>query len=143
MGGTSVSIEQLALVPVVGTATELDVLYHGLAPHAVRVDVMELDEGPLVAASPTLAYESADTAVTQPHRALNLGRNIATAPSRATTGSRPVRRRELLPDQIFEQRRQRPIDDFRRSPLGMAWRSRSWARRSFSRVWALAVNRMS
>ena len=56
------SVEQLALVPVVGTATELDVLYRGFAPHAVRVDMMELAKGPLVAASPALAHERARTA---------------------------------------------------------------------------------
>jgi len=55
--GTPVPIEQLAFVRVVGAAPKLNVLYRGLAPHAVRVEMMELDEGPLVAASPALAHD--------------------------------------------------------------------------------------
>jgi len=37
-------VEQFALERVVRTAPELDVLRRGLAPPAVRVHVMELDE---------------------------------------------------------------------------------------------------
>ena len=112
------SEEQLALVPVVGTATELNVLYRGLAPHAVRVDVMEFDEGPLVAASPVLAHEGAGAMVTEPRRATDLGRDVAAAESRAATRPRPFRRCELLLGQVFEQRRQRPIDDLRQISVG-------------------------
>jgi len=108
-----VSVEQLAFVLVVGTAAELDVLDRGLAAHAMRIDVMEFDKRPLVAPPPALAHESAATAVTQPDRALNLGRDIAAAGIGAATGPWPLRRRELLPSHVFEQRRQRPIDDLR------------------------------
>jgi len=79
----------------------------------MRVDVMELHEGPLVAASAALAHESAGAMVTEPHRAPDLGRDIPTTGSRTATGSWPLRRRELLSGQVFEQRRQRPIDDLR------------------------------
>ena len=71
-------VEEHALVRVVGTAAELNVLYRGLPSDAMRVDVMELHEGPLVAASPALAHESAGAMVTEPHRALDLGRDIPT-----------------------------------------------------------------
>jgi hypothetical protein len=97
----------------VGTATELDVLYRGFAPHAVRIDMMELDEGPLVAASPALAHERAGAVVTERRAAPDLGRDVAAAGSRAATRPRRLRRRELLLGQVFEQRRQRPIDDLR------------------------------
>ena len=92
----------------------MDVLYCGLAPHAVRVDVMELDKGPLVAASPALAHESADAAVAEPYRTPDLGRDIPTTGSGTATGPRPFRRRELLSGQVFEQRRRRPIDNLRK-----------------------------
>jgi hypothetical protein len=44
LGRTRVSIEEHALVSLVGTAAELNVLHRGLAPHAVRVDVMEFEK---------------------------------------------------------------------------------------------------
>jgi len=116
--GTPVSVEQLALVRVVRAAAELDILYRGLAPDPVRVDVMKLDESPLVAPSPALAHESAGTAVTEPDRTLDLGRDIPTTGSRAATGPRPLRLRELFPGQLFQQRRQRPIDDLRQVSRG-------------------------
>jgi len=95
-----------------GTAAELNVLYRGLASHAVRGDVMELAKSRFVTASPSLAYESADTAVAEPDRAPDLGRDIPTTGSGAAAGPRPLGRRELLSGQVFEQSCQRSIDDF-------------------------------
>src|SRR3989442_14908387 len=94
---TPVSVEQLALVRIVGSAAELDVPNRGTASHAMRFDVMELDERRPVAPSPFLADERAGTTVTGPHRAHHLGRDVPAAGSRAATGPRPLRRRELLP----------------------------------------------
>jgi hypothetical protein len=108
-----VSVEQLAFVLVVRSAAELDVAYRGLAPDAMRVDVMELGKGCRVATAPTPAHESAGSAVTDPNRAPDLGRDIPAAGSRAATGPRPRRRREPLPGQVLEQRRQCPIEHFR------------------------------
>src|SRR5437870_928555 len=94
---TPVSIEQLALECVVGTTAELNVLDRSLASHAIRLHVMELDEGLLVATSPALAREGAGTAVTDPHHAPDLGRDMPAAGSRTATGPRPIRHRALLP----------------------------------------------
>ena len=94
----------------------MDVLYRDLAPDGVRLHVMELDKGPCVAASPALAHEGADTVVTEPHPAPDLGRDVPAAASRAATGPRTLRRREFLSGQILEQQRQGPIHDLRQVP---------------------------
>jgi len=77
----------------------------------MRVDVMEFDEGPLAASPPTPANECTGTAVTQPDRAPHLGRDIPAARSGAVTGPWSLRGCELLARHVFEQRRQRAIDD--------------------------------
>src|SRR6267378_107194 len=112
------SIEELAFVLVVRATAELDVVHRGFASHAMRVHVMELDEAPLVAAPPSPAQERAGTAVTQPHRSPDLGRDIPAATRRTATGPRSRRRREFLPSQVLEQRRQRAIEHFREIPGG-------------------------
>jgi hypothetical protein len=84
----------------------------------VRIDVMELNEGSLVATSPALAHESAGPPVTPPHHTSHLGRDVSPARSRTATGLRPLRRREFLPREVFEQHRQRPIDDLAEVPAG-------------------------
>ena len=82
----------------------------------MRVDVIKLDEGPLVAPSAALADESTPAAVTRPDHAPHVSRDVPAAASRATTGPWPLRRREFLSGQIFEQHRQRSIDDLRQVP---------------------------
>jgi hypothetical protein len=82
----------------------------------MRVDVIKLDEGPLVAPSPVLADEGACALVTRPDHSPDLGRDIPAAGSRTPTGSRPLGRGELLPGQLLEQHRQRSIDDLRQVP---------------------------
>lgn len=105
------SVVPLAFVGVVRTTQKPDVSDRRLASHAVRVDVMELNERPLIAASPALAHESAGTTITPPHRALDLGRDITAARRGTATGPRPFRGCELLPGQVFEESRERPIED--------------------------------
>jgi hypothetical protein len=78
----------------------------------MRVDVIKLDEGPLVAPSPVLADEGACALVTRKDRSPDLGRDIPAAGSRTPTGPRPLGRGELSPGQLLEEHRQRPIDDF-------------------------------
>ncbi len=78
---------------------------------------MELEEPPLGAAATLMAHEGAPAAVAEPDRAFDLGRNVPRARGGAATPTRAVRGGELLPGQVGQQRRQRPIDDRPQIPI--------------------------
>jgi hypothetical protein len=66
-GRTALSEEQPALVIVVPTATQLDLIDGGLPTQRVRVDVMELDE-PTVVAAVTFGADERATCLTRQTR---------------------------------------------------------------------------
>jgi len=71
------AVEQFRLVQVVRAAAKLDVGQGGLATHTMRVQMMELQEGALVAAAPILASKGTATAIAEPDGAAKLRGKIA------------------------------------------------------------------
>ncbi|MBI2246507.1 MAG: hypothetical protein HYU65_00970, partial [Armatimonadetes bacterium] len=108
---------ELGLVPVVRAAAELDVVYRGRATHGIGRDMMELEEAPLSTAAAVAAREGAAPAVSEPHRSLDLGRDVSRAGDKAAASAGVVRGGKLLLGEVLEQRRQRSIEDRRRIPI--------------------------
>jgi hypothetical protein len=71
------AVEQFRLVQVVRAAAKLDVGQGCLITHAMRVEMMKLLEGALVAAATILASEGTATAIAEPDGAAKLRGNIA------------------------------------------------------------------
>src|SRR5262245_56960714 len=99
---------------VVCLAPKRDVRDRRLATHAVRLEMMELHECPLIAPAPILADEGAASTIPKPHPAPDLCGDVSGSRPRAVAGPRPIRGRELLPGQVLEQERERPVDDLGR-----------------------------
>jgi hypothetical protein len=79
----------------VGPTPQPDVPGRGFAAQGVRVDVVELQEAALGAAAAVRPHECAATEVTQPHRALDLGRDVAGSGRGPGRWPRLLGRREL------------------------------------------------
>jgi hypothetical protein len=113
-----VTVEALALECIVRATEKLNVRHRVLAPDAVRLIMMELDEGPLVAAPPAPAHERAPTVVAQPDGASDAGREIAAPRSRTPADPRTVRNRVFPSSKVLDQQLERPLDDLRRVAAG-------------------------
>lgn len=67
---------QLSLVSVMGAAPKLDVVDCGPSAYAIGHDVVKLQEGPFSAVATIASHEGTTTAVADPHRPLDLGRDV-------------------------------------------------------------------
>ncbi|HET8648281.1 MAG TPA: hypothetical protein VFO85_22480, partial [Vicinamibacteria bacterium] len=68
--------DELTLVPVVGPAAQLDVSCGRFTPDGIRLAMVELDEGGLVA-SALSALEGATPVVARPYLSPHGGRNVS------------------------------------------------------------------
>src|SRR5262249_12673559 len=102
----------LGRVLVVPPAAEADAVHRGLAAARQLSDVIELDTRAGLAAMSGLAHERALAAVSLPHRALHVRRDVARAVSRALAARRRLRRGgELALLQDRDQQLQRAAKD--------------------------------
>jgi len=113
-----VSVEPLAFERIVRATQKLDVPSCSFTTDSIRLIMMELDKGSLVAPPSALTHERAPTAVAQVDRTTDLGRDVAAAGSRAPAGPWPVRYRVFLPAEIFDQQLERPLDGLCRITVG-------------------------
>jgi len=76
LGRSAPAVEELGLVQVVGPTPKLDVADGGMAPDAVRVEMVELREGPFVAAPASHAPEGTAAVIPEPDGAADLRGNL-------------------------------------------------------------------
>jgi hypothetical protein len=109
---------QVGLVAVVGATAELNVLYRRLTTNPEGLHVVEFEKGPRAAPPSVCSHEGAAITVSQPHRPLDLRRNVADGRGGRAAGPRPLGFGELLSGQALEQRGERAIDDLRNVSVG-------------------------
>jgi len=101
----------LRLVRVVTSAPERNVGDCGFSAQRERLDVVELEQGALRAASAGLGYERALPSVPHPHGPLHRRRDVPRSGPRRPRGPRHGRRRGLLLRYLCDEESQRPLDD--------------------------------
>jgi hypothetical protein len=75
--------------------------------------MVELEKASRAAPSSVRSHKGAAIAVSQPHRSLDLRRNVTGVWGRRPPGVRLLGGGELLPGQVLEKGRERAIDDLR------------------------------
>jgi hypothetical protein len=102
------------LIAVVRAAPKLNVLSCGLTTRAVWHNVVVLQEALFAAAAPRAADECALPVVTEPHRALDLGWDVARPGRRGAANTWTICCGCLSLAHYVEQRRQRSSEDLSR-----------------------------
>ena len=98
-------------------ATQLDVLYRRRSAHGIGLDVVELQERALTAAS-FGPDERAAATVTSPHGASHRGRDVARGPRAWFRRARTLSLGEALAFELVDQERDGAIEDFGGIPRG-------------------------
>src|SRR5262249_39861457 len=111
-------VEHVSFMLVVGPTPQRDVRNRGRATYTVRLPVMELHEGPFVAAPPSLADKATAPVIVLRYRPPDRRRDGAGSQPGAAAGPRPIGGRELLPLQFGEQERKSAVEDLGQVPVG-------------------------